>query len=531
MKNGYFQLDVRFDGTYLMVFPPQDLGIPCDPLEITRYLDERNIDYSQTQVYEIVKNAAAKTAEARITTLNPGRIDESLFVTMSAENMSAIARFYPPAKDGKRLDEHDIVSFLEKKGIRNGIDNEAIQQFINNRQYCTSYIVAEADLPVEGSDAVITYNFNTDLSRKPKLNEDGSVDFHQLDNVSHIEKGDVIAALTPAVQGKPGTDVTGKPIKPKKVNVKFLRQVKHTKLSPDGLQLLSEVSGHVSLVDGQIFVSDTYVVPANVDASTGDIKYSGNVQIEGNVNTGYRVEAMGDIIVNGIVEGAELIAEGQIILKRGIQGMGRGILNAKGNVVSRFIESAEVIAGGFIQTESIMHSKVTAGQEILVRGRKGFITGGEIRSGKYIQAKTAGSIMGTATVLEVGVNLRLSEEMHQLEQELEELKNNIDKADKVINFISRKIKEREQLTPDKLEQFHQLSAQKREMENRLNLVGNKLNHVAEELDNSEGGYILIDDIIYPGCKVTISNVTTYIRNETKHSRLIRDGADVRVAAY
>jgi hypothetical protein len=59
----------------------------------------------------------------------------------------------------------------------------------------------------------------------------------------------------------------------------------------------------------------------------------------------------------------------------------------------------------------------------------------------------------------------------------------------------------------------------------------QIENITVELDNATGGYILVDEVIYPGCKVTVSNVTTYIRTETKHARLVRDGADVRVAAY
>lgn len=530
MRNSYFQLDKRKDGTYLIVFPPEDLGVMLDPLEVTRYLDGFNMDYEKNAVYDTVRNAVTQK-EVRLTTLSIGNIDESMFVSLSSDNMSAVVRFYAPSPDGRLYTKDDIIYQLGRQGVKFGIDEAAIDSFLSDRKYCTSFILAEAEMPEEGRDAVIEYHFNTDLTKKPKMNEDGSVDFHQLDTVSLVKKGECLATLTPAIHGKPGTDVLGRPIKPRKVSVKFLRQVKNTKLSPDGLQLFCEANGHAMLVDGQIFVSDTYNVPANVDASTGDIKYNGNVEIMGNVNTGYKVEASGDIVVNGIVEGAELIADGQIILKRGIQGMGRGVLKAGSNIVSRFIESADVTAGGFVQTESIMHSKVSAGAEITVKGRKGFITGGSIRSGKFIEAKTAGSVMGTNTTLEVGVNMALTEEVHNLEAERKEVNESIDKSSKIILFISKKIKEREAITPEKLEQFQALSARKKEMENRLVAIDERINLINEELDNAVGGYILIDDIIYPGCKVTVSNVSTFIRKETKHCRLVRDGADVRVKAY
>ena len=46
-----------------------------------------------------------------------------------------------------------------------------------------------------------------------------------------------------------------------------------------------------------VMVSDIYRVPANVDPSTGDIEYNGTVEVAGNVATGFKVKAEGDIIV------------------------------------------------------------------------------------------------------------------------------------------------------------------------------------------------------------------------------------------
>lgn len=530
MKNGYFQLDRRRDGTYLVIYPPIDGGEYCEPLEVTKYLEGYNIDFDKKVVYDAVKPSGNRN-EVRITTLTVASIDESINVMLADECTAAVARFYPEVVGGRKLDEAEIRAQLSKKGICFGVDSSQIKKYLETRDYCTSFVVAKAQPPVEGRDASIEYTFNTDNTKKPKLNEDGSVDFHQLDTLSCVDKDQVLAILTPAVHGTPGTDVLGRPIKPKKVNIKFLKQSKNTKVSPDGTKLVSLVSGHAVLTDGQVFVSDTYMVPANVDASTGDIDYNGNVNVEGNVNTGYKVHATGDIIVNGIVEGAELVADGQIILKRGIQGMGKGLLKAGTNVIAKFIESAEVVAKGYIQTEAIMHSKVTAGAEITVRGKKGFISGGTIKSGRFIEAKTAGSVMGTQTYIEVGENIALADEMKALGSERMKLSNDIDTANKIIAFISKKIKDREPISPEKMTQFQQLGASKTQMQKRIEAIDDRMDQISALLENYTNGYILVDDVIYPGCKVTISNVASFIHAETKHCRLVRDGADIRVKAY
>ena len=82
--------------------------------------------------------------------------------------------------------------------------------------------------------------------------------------------------------------------------------------------MYSDVSGNVTLVEDRVFVSDTYVIEGDVGPSTGDIDYDGAVEVKGNVITGYTVKAAGDITVEGAVEGATLISEGKIVLKRGM---------------------------------------------------------------------------------------------------------------------------------------------------------------------------------------------------------------------
>ena len=77
--------------------------------------------------------------------------------------------------------------------------------------------------------------------------------------------------MKPADFGEAGITVTGEPIPPAKVKVLTLRFGRNIRLSEDKCEIYSEVSGHVTLVDDLVMVSDVYDVPANVDVSTGDI--------------------------------------------------------------------------------------------------------------------------------------------------------------------------------------------------------------------------------------------------------------------
>ena len=529
--NAYFQLVIRENGTYIKLFAAEAGGNPLIYDEISNYLIDRKI-------YEFDKIALGRAmatlknvAEVKLTPVVILSQDEYVKVEIDADRLYAKCRFYPPSIgniNGNLLTKEDIISALGRAGVKYGVDEARINHFLKTRRYCTDYILAKATPPVHGRDAEITYHFNTDLTSKPMTNEDGSVDFHKLNIITNCKKGDLLATLRPLDPGKPGIDVRGNVLRPKKVNNKVLRHGNKVKMSEDGLQLFSEVDGHVSLTDGRVFVSDTYEVPADVDPSTGDIDYEGNVIVRGNVITGFSVKAKGDIEVYGVVEGAYLEAGGQIILRRGVQGMNKGLIKAKSNIVSRFIENAEVISGGYINTDSIMHSKVSAKGDIVVSGRRGLITGGVIRSATMISLKSAGSHMGTNTVLEVGVDPKILDEFREIEKQVDVLKAEKDKIAQALAIMRKKISKGANISHETLANLKQITQASIQLDVQINEAYAKYNTFKVEVDSNIEGMIKIEDKAYPGTKIIISNVVYYVKNIIHHSKFVRDRADIKV---
>lgn len=527
-RNGYFQLLTRDDGTYIKIYEAAPGGDPLFYDEISNYLIDKKIyEYDKIAIGRALTTVKDQL-EVKIADYKVPPIDEYVKIEIINERMQAKARFYPPTNNGHTLMKEDIVSALVRSGVKYGLDEFAISDFLRDRHYCTDYILAKATPPVQGHDAMITYHFNTDLTLKPKRNEDGSVDFHQLDMISHCRKGDLLATLTPIDQGKPGIDVCGNIIRPNKVVNRVLRHGNKIHLTEDGLQMFSDVDGHVSLTDGRVFVSDTYEVPADVDASTGDINYDGNVVVKGNVITGFSIRARGDIEVNGVAEGAYIESGGQIVLKRGMQGMNKGILKAGSNIITKFLENAEVIAGGYVSTESILHCRVSAKGDIVVGGKRGFVTGGEIRSGSMISVKTAGSQMGTVTLLEVGIDPKIIEEFRDLEKKLATMLADKEKLAQALIMFRKKLTMGISITEEKKEYLKQITQNNIMLETQIREAKKRYDDLRIEMDNNSSGVIKVSDIVYPGTKMVISNVIHFVREETHHSKFVRDRADIRV---
>ena len=275
-----------------------------------------------------------------------------------------------------------------------------------------------------------------------------------------------------------------------------------------------------------MFVADVYDVPADVDNATGNIVYDGNVTIKGNVKTGFSVTAKGDIIVEGVVEAAYLSAGGQIIVKRGINGRSKGRVEAKGNIISKFIENAIVVSGGFIETGCILHSQVSAEADIRVQGKKGFVSGGLIRAGNVVEAQTMGSAMGTVTQIEVGAPPAVKVRYDELNQEAAKVKESMDKMRPILVNFNEKLKKKEAVTPEKVQHVQTIAQNFKKEQAKLVELQAELKRLHEKIQMSNSAKVKIKGTIYPGVSITISDVNKNIKSERSCTKYVKEHGDI-----
>ncbi len=528
-KNAYFQIVLKDEGTYIKFVPAEMGGKSLSYDVVAAYLAKKRIDYD----IKMVGDAIATLTEPKEFRLNFNRgmvENEYLSIEVDSNRLTATGIFYPPSSGGKLMTKQDIISDLVHVGIKCGVDEALIERFLEDRQYCTELILANSVLPVQGKNAEIQYTFVKDNFGKPKINEDGTVDFHQLDMISHVDQGDVLAVLTPADPGKPGIDIFGNIIRQAKVVNKILRHGINIHLSEDKTIMYSDVSGHVTLTEDKVFVSDTYEVPADVGVASGDIDYNGNVLVRGNVVTGFMVKASGDIIVEGVVEGATLIAGGQIVLKRGIQGKSRGQLISKGNITARFLESCEVKSDGDVVTDAIMHSNVYAKGDIKVTGKKGLMVGGNIKSGTSISAKTIGTAMGIQMKVSIGIDDAIIKENTEIEKAIEEMKVEMAKLAQLFALLKKRVESGHALSDSQKMQLVTAKQSFATMQEDMKQKAARQTILKAEIDSFKDGRIKFTGSVFPGVLVEISNSSMYVKSEVKYGQFVRDKADIRVMA-
>ncbi len=528
-RNGYFKLEIDGSGTQVVIYPPVGGGKKVDLHELEGYLKRKNVDFSTT----MLRNAIDRNAEAKIL-LQSSKIpvvNEETSVRVSEDGMKAIFRFYPPSDGGTMVDENEVLGDMKANKIKAPLDTEVFNNFLSDRKYCTSYVLATGTEPEEGTDGEIKYLFNTDPSMKPTVNPDGSVDFFHLNTVTACGKDQVVAELIPSVPGKDGSNVYGERLAPRQVSDVRFNHGPNLHVSDDGKQLISDIDGHIELVQDKIFVSGVLELE-NVDTSTGNIEnYEGNLLIKGNVIAGFKVKATGDIEIKGVVEGAEVEAGGQITVVRGVNGMEKGVLKAGRNVVVKYIENATVEAGQNVTTECIINSKVIAGGGIYVDGKKGFISGGNVRALKEIDAKIIGSDMGGDTILEVGVDPQSKERLTYLMKENERLNQNGKKIQPVLLAFQQKLKKGEKFSPEQIQQAKMLSDQLIGIQKQIADNNSEIEGLNSELESGVDAVIKVSNVAYAGTRLTISDSTMVLKTAYNYCRFIKKHGEVSMIPY
>ena len=530
MQNGYFQLICDNNATALKVFPAKDGGTPVAIREIMEYLNRFGIKYDLHMLNQGITNSFGTEGE-HVFTLNLDsnlELRESYSLAISPDKMHVYARFYPPSAGGERMSAGEFLGDLVHKSIRFGILEDEISSFFVNPQYCTNIKVAEGKPARHGTDAKIEYYFETDLNTKPTLKDDGSVDSYNLNTISHCKQGDVLARLFPEDPGEPGRSIYDENISPREVKQEKLNFGKNVVLSEDRLELTAAVNGHVTLLNGVVSVSNVLQVD-NVDMSTGNIDYDGSVVVKGNVYANFSVKAKGNIEVSGVVEGAWMEAGGNIIIARGMNGMAKGILKAEGNVVAKFIENAKVRTGGYVSTESILHSEVVAGTDIQVTGKRGFITGGRVSAMDLIQVKTLGSVMGADTLVEVGATHETRLQMKKLQQQMMECKRVIESMQPVLNVMAQKLSQGTKFKPEQIKNIKEMIAADKKKKQELKDCARKLEELQIVLVKSEKARVEVTDRVYAGTRICVADAYMTVRDSMHYCRFIKSQGEVKTA--
>lgn len=416
-------------------------------------------------------------------------------LSVSADAIEAAVTVAERVSDGD-FGPDDLKAFLADNGIVYGILDDTITRIFSERLYERPVTVARGNAVVDGTNGVIQYYFETEA--KPTIDEKGNIDFKELNIIRNVKKDDRLAEILPPMPGADGHTVLGAVIKAQQGVKPVLTVGKNTSFDPSSTDiLLAAIDGCVKLNGAKVEVEPLYVVQKHVDYTTGNINFVGAVEVHGDVMSGFRIKAKGDVQINGVVEDAVIESDGSVNVKMGFIGKGHGIIIAKGNVTVAFCENEHIVAEGDIMIGSfVMNGILETRGSIDVTNKNGLIVGGECYAVKSIKANTIGGDRGIPTKIHAGTDRVVRTYFTNVIRQIARIENLLLKHNR------RKLIAKES-PPSLLELIGKLEQVLADTEKLRDSLITEIETLDERAEEFRQGSVDISDTIHPGVTVMI----------------------------
>ena len=500
----------RIDGVYLKITQEDKARVRLD--DLIAVLDkEETLNYDRSRISEV--HARAQGVFEKIGPLFEFYYPEledhvQLIVTPEKATLYVLPT---AAAAGVRITERQLSHLLKKKGIVHGLQNGQIKRICIESLVKVPVDVALCTRAVPGENARLEFLVAISPDARPQAREDGRVDYREIRSFVSTAAGQVIAKKKPATPGTPGVSVAGNPIPATPGQDIMMPAGRNTEISADGTTLIAAKAGIIYQDGNVISIMEQLDIKGDVDFSIGNIKYSGDVLIHGNVLPGFVVEAEGVITIKGEVESARINSRnGEVHIERGIIGKGDTVISAKKGVTIAFAQDTMITTEGTLTVEKYLLNCDVTCLSLQSKDNHVSIMGGQARAEKSIQTGHLGSDKGIKTKA-----VLFDRERKQLEDKLKELNELAKKLTAEIEPIERQLKAKSALLK-KIQGVppERALAEIKKWIDAYNGINTKIKYVHQKTDEmreliektrlkNHDGFIRINGNVFPGTELEL----------------------------
>ncbi len=444
--------------------------------------------------------------------------DYKVLASFSEDEMEGYITIVPlSAHRTPIVDTERFVAKIKEEGIVFGIDEERISEAIrryNNGEDVKEFLVARGKPPEEGKDGRIEFKVN--LSSGPKIDEKGRINYKELDKIKNVEKGQLLAIKWKAIPGKRGTTVTGLGLEPKRTHEALLFAGKNvvTEEKEDSTYYYAKENGYIVYQKDRLSVKPLLTIEGDVDYSTGNIRYNGDVRILGDVLPDFVVEAKGNILVFGTAIACKIISKKNVVIRGGVAGKGEGKIFAEGDVDVSYVERGYIEAKGDVYVKTgILDSEIVSYGKVFSEIKGSKILESRIKAGKGVDAFIVGSPYSKNIEIITGVDIEKEKELEKMSSEFESLvkefsdlkkkygEENIETKNKSI-FLGRHSLEVIERDFSRYDELKELIPRKYEELKKF-----------REIVYSVNAVIKVKNVIYPNVKIRIGEADFVVKKE------------------
>ncbi|RJP81642.1 MAG: DUF342 domain-containing protein [Candidatus Zixiibacteriota bacterium] len=453
---------------------------------------------------------------------------QSIEVKVSASQMKASVALNPdPA--GMPPEVYEVVDELRANGVVFGISREAIESLLARRRWGEWTQVACGVEPLPGENGWVEYFFDPELDPRPRQLDNDRVDYREIGLIQVVQKDVVLARLCPPTLGVPGTNVLGAEIPAQPGAPAVIRSGRNTTFADETMtELRATVTGSVSRAPGgAVHVEHTLIVPGDVDYSSGNIDFPGDVIIRGDVKGGFRVCAGGKVEVRGVVEDAIIEAKGDVLVKGGFEGTGRGLIRAGGAVHLKFVENQAVEAQGPIRLgENALNARLNSGDFIYLDTGAGAVLGGCLKARLGLRARVLGNPGFIPTVVEIQQEEESDPEIERLRGTLEHLGTETTNLERSLSLLGALDHSQVRGAPQRERERLALTRRLAALNARREREAQTLQELITKKETDLTGKVVAQRRIYPGVRVIIAGIRLVVKEACGRTVMRRRGLDI-----
>lgn len=407
------------------------------------------------------------------------------------------------AQDGnpEPLTQDALLRAAEDARISFGLDKATLRALASGPLLDTPIPIALGVPAVNGTDGAAAFRVKRSDEFKPDYGGDNAVfvDYKNVDVFQIVKKGQALCEIAPPTPGRDGVNVFGAAIPARPGRPVTNPCGANTEWAQDGVTLLAAADGAVNFNGTVVSVSEQLNITGDVDLSTGNVRFGGDIIVRGSVNENFIVECGGNLTVKGKIGGADVRVGGNLIVAEGVNGSRQRTIEVGGFMRARYIESGVIKVKGDLFADYIIDSSVDCGGNITLSGAKSVIVGGRTAVFGELCANYIGNERGIRTRVELKEEPVDAEELERLTAEREtlsgEIKANTENVSKLRLLMAQTDK------PEIAVLHKQLAEQTPALRERLRLLDEDIRSARGEGKSAYPGRIVCRRILYSGVDV------------------------------
>ncbi len=212
------------------------------------------------------------------------------------------------SKEATKYTVNDLIYLLKLENINYGINKDNLLEATKG-DILKPLLIAEGKPVIQDIPSRVNILFKED--KKIEVDDNTRIDYRETFILQNVSKGEVIAEIIPRIEGEDGMNVYGEVLSRNVVRDTPVRVDKNCHI--EGNQIIADVSGKPSYKGKMISVYNSYEL-TDIDLSTGNINFKGDVVVGRDIKEGMTVKAGNSLVVGGNIYSAKAISNGDITI-------------------------------------------------------------------------------------------------------------------------------------------------------------------------------------------------------------------------